>query len=856
MTAGQTVSHYEIVEKLGEGGMGVVYKARDLFLHRFVALKFLPPEIAASPERLARLEAEARAISALNHPNIATIHAMEEDQGRRFLVLEYLEGGTLRERIRGYRAQDRLFPVDEALRIGSQLAEGLAHAHRRGIVHRDIKPENIMFTAEGALRITDFGLAKSSHSSEITRDGATVGTAAYMGPEQAMRNETSPRGDLFAVGVVLYELVAGRRPFSGATELATLHAILHEEPPPLHLLRPEAPPDLESALAKLLRKDPAQRYQSAEELASDLDAVVLDRRALLEWSDSAPTRSLTQPIPLIAPPKRRRNLLLGGAIAFAVLLAIAVTFAIFRRPPPVPEKEFAVLPFVAASGEAEDVAFGNGLAGIVAGKLASLGANVVPQADLARNRVTSIADAKRVFGVPVVLTGRIERQSKGAPKVILDVVSTSTGKSLRSAKITATPVQDEVLREAAALVGLSPDPTAMSRLRAESTHTATAYDYYVLGNGYLQRWDQAGNLGFAIASFQKAIHAEPSYALAYAGLSSAYWQQYETGRDQQDLEHAREAAIQALSRNDSLAAPRITLGAIAVAAGETEEGIRQLRTALEHDPVNAEACRGLANALVAAGKLNEAEATYRRAIRYRPNFWLGYNDLGVFYNDHARYREAEQALSKAAALTPDNYIVHRNLGGVQMALGEWAAAESSFRKAIELRPRGSVYSNLGTLYIYTGRYADAVPVLEKAAALTGSERNGYIVWGNLADACRWTKGRGKDAAAAYEKAIELATAQLAINPRNAILLSQVAVYQAKAGHREEARKQVRDALAILPHNSSVLFNAALIDEIAGNRRQSLAELRAALGAGYSKVFIDREPELSALRADPVYKELR
>src|SRR5579863_8867475 len=274
---GQVVSHYEILEKLGEGGMGAVYKARDMRLQRMVALKFLPAEITATPERIARFELEARAISTLNHPHIGTIHSMEEYaiEGyatRRFLVLEYLPGGTLRERLKACRAANQAFPLADAVKIGIEIAQGLAHAHRKGIVHRDIKPENVMFTAERVLRVTDFGLAKSVDSG-LTRDGTTVGTAAYMAPEQAMRNETSPRSDLFSLGVILHEMVAGQRPFTGASDFATMQAIVSHAPAPLREFRPHVPAGLERVLSRLLQKEPALRYQTGEEVAAALSGL-------------------------------------------------------------------------------------------------------------------------------------------------------------------------------------------------------------------------------------------------------------------------------------------------------------------------------------------------------------------------------------------------------------------------------------------------------------------------------------------------------------------------------------------------------------------------------------------------------
>jgi serine/threonine-protein kinase len=419
------------------------------------------------------------------------------------------------------------------------------------------------------------------------------------------------------------------------------------------------------------------------------------------------------------------------------------------------------------------------------------------------------------------------------------------------------PFEEEVVREAAAILNLSLDPLAVSKLRAVATQTANAYDYYVLGNGYLQRYDQAGNTGSAIAAFQRAIQLDSSYAMAYAGLSSAYLRQYRSSSDQQYLEHAREAAMQALSRNESLDSPHITLGTIAMLTGQTDEGIKQLRTGLDRDPVNADAYRELAAAYVQAGKPAEAEATFNRAIQLRPNFWLGYLDSATFYFNNARYAEAEKALTTAVGLTPDNYLLYRNLGAVQMARGEWANAEHSLKQAIGQRPGGSVYSNLGTLYIYTGRYAEAVAMLEQAVALSNGDNYAYLIWGNLGDAYRLMDGkrtaaRETSAGAAYGKAITLAKSRLAVNPKEATLLSQIAVYQANIGEFAQAGAGIRDALRLAPSSPAVLYRSALVLELAGDRAGSLKNLNAAIAAGYSASVVEREPDLASLRKDPGY----
>ena len=441
---GEVVSHYEILDKLGEGGMGVVYKARDTRLQRLVALKFLPAEITATPEKIARFEQEARAISALNHPHIATIHAMEEHAteefgGRRFLVLEYLPGGTLRERLKAWRAANQPFPLADAVRIGIETAQGLAHAHRKGIVHRDIKPENVMFTAEGSLRITDFGLAKSGDS-HLTRDGATVGTAAYMAPEQALRNETSPRSDLFSLGVMLHEMIAGQRPFTGASEFAIMQAVVNHTPGPVRQFRPDVPAGLERVLSRLLEKDPALRYQSAEEVAAELGSLntELPTAAMDYWGE---TQTMVSSLRLQGGGQRKKYRVVGAiALVLVAIGAVAGGIRMLRRPSgtaPAAATQLAVLPFTAKSGRPEDMAFGNGLAGIVSNKLAALGSGVwvIPDNDLRQNRVATPADARKIFGVVTVLAGEVDRHPSGGESVELHLIDAASGRTLRSASV-------------------------------------------------------------------------------------------------------------------------------------------------------------------------------------------------------------------------------------------------------------------------------------------------------------------------------------------------------------------------------------------------------------------------------------
>jgi serine/threonine protein kinase len=331
---GQIILHYKILEKLGEGGMGVVYKAHDTKLDRNVALKFLPQQIAVSEVDRTRFLQEAKAISALNHPGIATIHDVDEVDGRRFLVLEYIPGGTLKSKLKYLKSEDKEFSLAEVLDYGIQAAEALAHAHRRQIIHRDVKTDNLMLTDEGKLKLTDFGLAKLRGSAQVTKAGTTVGTAAYMSPEQIRGEEIDQRSDIFSLGVVLYELLTTRLPFRGEFETALNYSILNEDPPSVRSLRMETPLELEKIICRCLEKERAKRYQSAEEVVSALREV---------------QREISSPIEIKK--KRKKPALIAGVS----LTGVAVIILAYLFWPAKPPRSIAVYPFESKSTQKDTV---------------------------------------------------------------------------------------------------------------------------------------------------------------------------------------------------------------------------------------------------------------------------------------------------------------------------------------------------------------------------------------------------------------------------------------------------------------------------------------------------------------------
>jgi serine/threonine protein kinase len=342
---GQTISHYHILEKLGEGGMGVVYKAQDAKLNRTVALKFLPQHLSASEQDKARFIQEAQAAAALNHPNICTIHGIEEHDGQTFIVMEFIEGQTLRDK-------GANVPLKQTIEIGIQLAEGLAVAHEKGIVHRDLKPENIMLQKDGRVRVMDFGLAKLKGASRLTKAGSTVGTTGYMSPEQVQGLEIDHRTDIFSLGVILYELFAGQSPFKGVHETAINYEIVNVDPEPMLSVKPEISPELDAIVLECMAKEPSERSQSAAEVAKDL------RRVKRESSKTRMSRVTTATSRVSSTPEQpARKVSFGlakllSALLSVVLVAAAVgAYVLFFAKPEQTFDSVAVMPLVNVGGD-------------------------------------------------------------------------------------------------------------------------------------------------------------------------------------------------------------------------------------------------------------------------------------------------------------------------------------------------------------------------------------------------------------------------------------------------------------------------------------------------------------------------
>jgi serine/threonine-protein kinase len=841
------VSHYEVLEPLGEGGMGVVHKGRDLRLGRLVALKFLSPALLGSPEARARFLREARSLSSLSHPNVATVYEVDEAGGVPFLAMEFLPGGTLRARIR--RASHAPIPWSDVAAWAAELASGLAHAHAKGIVHRDVKSSNVMFDEQGRLRLTDFGLAKAPGGPEVTATGETAGTVAYMSPERLEGREADARSDLFALGVVLYEALTGLLPFRGESPATMMHGILNLEPPPPSELRPGVPPELDRIVLRLLAKAPDDRYPAAADLLGDLRQLTSD--AIL--ADRVPTKTA------VRVRRRLRRRVVIAAVAPALLLAAAV--GLWLQPPAeIPGPHYvAVIPLEIVGGDTELQAFGDGLVDRWIAALDHTG-HLSVATFLAVRDLERVDAARRELGVNLVIHGRLERRGD---QLALDLrLTDARGQILVGSRAVEGPIDRLAGAEhgvADAMEGLLARlaPEAGEALRLSFAGRAgAAVAAYLRGYGFLVRADRGDNLDRAIAAFESATRRDDGFGLAHVGLAEANLAQYRRRREERTLTAARAAAQRALAVEPRCAAAHVLLGTIQADSGQTEAAIRHLETALELDPREPAAYREMARVFEPQKRLAEAEAVLQQAVRQRPGDWRSHADLGRFYSRQKRDDVAEMLYRKVVELTPDNHVGYRNLGGLYTNLGRYEEAETMLKKAIDLKPTAVARSNLGTFYMLRKRYADAVPVMEVAARQAATERpDDYLIWGNLGDAY-WLSGAPESASRpAYRRAVDIAERLLAQAPDDADHLGLVAEYHAKLGDRARAVERITGALRAAPEDASPCYQAARVYALLGDAPRAIDYLRTARDRGVAVSEMDSAPELASLHADPGYRKL-
>ena len=854
---GTTVSRYTIVASLGGGGMGVVYKAEDPRLKRFVALKFLPPELTSDPTAKARFLREAQTASALDHPNVCTIHEIDETpDGTVFISMAYCEGESLRERL----SRGPLSATD-AVAVAEQVAAGLAAAHERGIVHRDIKPANVMLTRDAGVKIVDFGLAILTGQARLTEDGLVVGTAGYISPEQARGGTVDHRTDLWSLGVVLYEMLTGRLPFVRSHAPAVVHAILHESVPPISRVRPDVPREVAAIVSRCLAKDPGRRYQSAAALAVDLERV---RR--VGGTATALARTVSSQASVTSRLVRSRWAWAAvGVGAAAAILALSGTLGALRtrlRGAPLPaERHVAVLEFTNVGGDPVNRAFCDGIAEVLASTLTQLeqfqGALwVVPMSEVRAKGVRSPSDARRVFGANLVVTGGVQREA-GRIRLALNLVDAKTLRQKQSRVIderlaNLVSAEDRGVAALADMLDVEMHPAARGAVAAGGTLSPEAYDLYLQARGTLESQQGPPDPATAADLFRRALAIDPTFALAHSGLAEACLGAYAAEKRVEFIDQAVASCAQAIRLNDRLAPGHVTFGLVHSALGRYEEAIAEFQRALQLDPRSAAAYAGLARAEEAVGRTSQAEAAYRRAVALRPGYWPAHNALGGFYYRNGRYRDAEEQFRTVVELTPENFWGYNNLGGLYLLLDRRGDALAMYEKALALKPNQNTFSNVGALHFQDGRFREAAQAYEHALALDDHD---YRVWGNLATAyLLLDEERGK-IAAAFRKAAALAEQESRVNPRDLQVLADLAGYCGLLGDRDRGLALLAVVIAQSPSEAELLATVGESYEDCGQRDRAIEWLARAIQAGYPRSRLENSPALAELRRDPQFTRM-
>jgi eukaryotic-like serine/threonine-protein kinase len=850
-------SRYRIERVLGTGGMGAVYRAIDVELDVPVALKVIRSENLADPQTgrdfEQRFKQELLLARQVTHQNVLRIHDLGDCGGTKYITMPLIEGSDLHAILaRGP------MPFERVLSLAQQIVSGLAAAHDVGIMHRDLKPQNILVDSSDRAYISDFGLAKSYEATALglTRAGDFIGTPRYIAPEIVEGQPADHRSDLYAIGLILYEMASGELPFKGNSVMEVLMQRVRKTPKDLRQVKPEIPEFFSRIVMRCLAKDPADRYQRAREIVADLDAA-------RPPSKSRASQSISINLPL---PTRR------GWVAAAVLVAAIAALAALPPvralffggttaaegiPPASQQKLLAVLPFrtIGSADELEHI--GVGVTEGLTAKLFGMSALTVAPASVAERVDASEPKHKiaRQLGSNLLVTGTVQGGG-GRIAITVNLEEPLADRHVWTEQFSGDPrdlltLQDQIFARLVEALDVHPSTAEHARSISRPTENVAAYDLYLKGRNAMRGQQDRRNVEAAVGFYEEAIEVDPRFALAFAGLADAAVQMYRETKDRLWADKAVFASQQAKRLNEDLLEVRLALGNAYFATGRTNEAIAELTSALELAPNSDDAYRRLASAYRRAGNNEEAVRMVQKAVDLNPYYWHNHNALGGTYWLLGDYEKAAAAFRRVIQLEPDNVNGHNDLGAAYLQTGRYREASEAFEKSLALQPTADSYTNLGIALAWQGRFPEALPAFEKAVELAPNV-DGWL--SNLADGYRWV-GQPDKAKETYEQAIALAYKALQVNPSDAVTRSHLGTYLAKKGDVSEGLKLVLEAQAASPEHVLILYDVAVVRRLAGQDAEALTALRSAIKAGYPARFVQDDPDWKRLAADARFQAL-
>ncbi|WP_154223422.1 serine/threonine-protein kinase [Marinicella rhabdoformis] len=846
------LAHFEIHEILGQGGMGAVYHAKDKTLHRDVAIKMLRPVLASNQLSAEALLDEARMASKLNHPNIVTIYDVARAADSNYIVMEWVDGQPLDELI-----PEQGLDLVTAMSYACQIADGLNSAHQKYIIHRDIKPQNIMLSADGTLKILDFGIAglikqqnkvaSSETEGESQVKTMAVGTPSYMSPEQARGLNLDQRSDIFSFGTLLYQMLTGQRPFQGKDIPSIQQAVCEGQYKPIKQLLPALPDAVVTLLDKMLATQKDERWQSSAELAEELHRIHAELTYKKNWWQKR--HWLTKAAILIP-------FVIGLGWSVKDVLFPASTQQLIERQLAEANK-IAILPFENISGDPLIQLFGDGLAVNLGTDLATIAAEqnntwIVPSTEISRMKDQSLKAVADKYGVNLVLTGSI--QHMGSTRLlVMNLLDAVTGQQMKTAEISIQA--DELFQghglirtQALELLDWTFPKDLTEKIKAQRPQLDGAYREYVQGRGYLYRFDQAGNADKALDAFQNAIEIDERYEAAYVGLAESQYRKYIKSEEVKWLD-AMTLTVDALRNlNSNNRQINYLLAEVAVQKGAYENAIELFEKSVRFNSKHTPSQIGLAKAYYKSGKPEKAEQIYQSAKQAEPNNWRVVSGFGIYYFQVGDYAKALEQFKRLSEMSPNNDLGVRNMAAAYYALGDIDNAIEYTKRAIELNPSDRAYSNLGTMLFSIEKYEDSVVAFEKAVELN---KGFYMNWGNLADAYKLVgNSKSKDS---YKVAVDRINDLLKTNPNDSNAKSAAAYYLANLGNESEAlffAKQIGES-----NSGFENFFIATAYDCLGYVDETLMHLEVALRKNYSIQEILNSPLIKISRSDKRFKEL-